>query len=120
MKKNVVRRVSALFASKTSKRAGVEANTAVALIQSKTTGSKPPTSVFWPSDLLPAQCPESRILMYGYDTKITKYMRDATNKNSIFSHSKDLLYALCREREPDRPLIFVAHSPGGILVKEVS
>ena len=75
--------------------------------------------VFWPADLLPNECPNSRILVYGYDTKITKYMTGATNKNSVFSHSKDLLFALCRERMLDRPLILVAHSLGGIVVKEV-
>ncbi|KAK3333026.1 hypothetical protein B0T19DRAFT_381655 [Cercophora scortea] len=75
--------------------------------------------VFWPADLLPQECPRARILMYGYDTKITKYMAGATNKNSVLSHSKDLLFALGRERVPDRPLILVAHSLGGIVVKEM-
>src|ERR1700712_490406 len=76
--------------------------------------------VFWPADLLPEQCPSARILMYGYDTKVSKYMAGATNMNSIFSHAKDLLFALGRERATsiDRPLIFVAHSLGGILAKE--
>jgi hypothetical protein len=58
--------------------------------------------------------------MYGYDTKITKYMAGATNKNSVFSHSKDLLFALSRETTANRPLVFVAHSLGGIVVKEAS
>ena len=79
-----------------------------------------PTPVFWPADLLPKQCPNARILVYGYDSMVTKYMTGATNKNSIVSHGKDLLHALSRERELDRRLIFVAHSLGGIIVKEVS
>ncbi len=77
------------------------------------------TSIFWPRDLLPEQCPRSRILVYGYDTKVTKYMTNATNKNNVFQHGKDLLYALGRERELNRPLVFVAHSLGGIVVKEM-
>ncbi|KAK3941378.1 hypothetical protein QBC46DRAFT_431135 [Diplogelasinospora grovesii] len=76
-------------------------------------------SAFWPRDLLPNECPNSRILVYGYDTKVTKYMAGATNKNTVFSHSKDMLFALGREREQGRPLIFVAHSLGGIVVKEM-
>lgn len=78
-----------------------------------------PAPIFWPRDLLPRECPNSRIIMYGYDTKVTKHMTGATNKNSIFSHAKDLLHALRRSRKVDRPLIFVAHSLGGIIVKEM-
>jgi len=87
----------------------------------ESTGGSTP-NVFWPADLLPQQCPNARILVYGYESKVSKYMRGATNKNSIFSHAKDFLFALGRERATsvDRPLIFVAHSLGGILVKEVA
>lgn len=87
------------------------------MIKAHNTGS---TSVFWPADLLPKDCPNSRILMFGYDSKITKYTAGAINENSIFSHSKDLLFALARQRILDRPLICVAHSLGGIIIKEVS
>ncbi|KAL2192988.1 hypothetical protein P885DRAFT_46402, partial [Corynascus similis CBS 632.67] len=77
-------------------------------------------SVFWPADLLPTVCPRARVLVYGYDTKVTNYMASPTNKNSIYSHAKDLLFALSRETEPQRlPLSFVAHSLGGIVVKEM-
>ncbi|KAK4455149.1 hypothetical protein QBC34DRAFT_108469 [Podospora aff. communis PSN243] len=75
--------------------------------------------VFWPADLLPVVCPRARVLVYGYDTKVTNYMTSSTNKNSIYSHSKDLLYALSRDISPGRPLVFVAHSLGGIVVKEM-
>ncbi|SCO88743.1 uncharacterized protein FRV6_12870 [Fusarium oxysporum] len=76
-------------------------------------------SVFWPADLLPQICKEARILTFGYDTKITKFTSGPTNTNSIFSHGKDFLFSLGREYVQDRPMIFIAHSLGGILVKEM-
>ncbi|KAH7316958.1 hypothetical protein B0I35DRAFT_451752 [Stachybotrys elegans] len=74
--------------------------------------------VFWPSDLLPKDVPGARVLTFGYDSKITKYLSGPTNQNSLLAHAKDLLFSLSRERIPDRPTIFVAHSLGGIVVKE--
>ncbi|KAK4460162.1 hypothetical protein QBC42DRAFT_230113 [Cladorrhinum samala] len=79
----------------------------------------PQGTIFWPAEFLPKDCPNSRILVYGYDSKVTKYMAGPTNKNTILSYSKDLLYALERETTAGRPLIFVAHSLGGIVVKEM-
>ncbi len=76
--------------------------------------------VYWPGDLLPAEFPKARILAFGYDTRVTRYMANATNQNSIYAHGKDFLFALSRRREQGRPLILIAHSLGGILVKEVS
>ena len=77
-------------------------------------------NVFWPGDLLHEECPDSRILLYGYDTKVMKVFRGAANRGSIYSHSKNLLFDLVRARPVGRPLIFVAHSLGGVVVKEVS
>ncbi|KAI1025275.1 hypothetical protein LB504_010002 [Fusarium proliferatum] len=78
-----------------------------------------PAVVFWPVDLLSRDFPNSRILVFGYDSKITKYSAGAVSENSVFSHSKDLLFALALERPLRRPLICVAHSLGGIIFKEM-
>lgn len=76
--------------------------------------------VFWPGDLLPRDCSGARILTWGYDSRITRFHTAPTNKNDIFSHAQDLLCALSAERPLNRPIIFVAHSLGGIIVKDVS
>ena len=73
----------------------------------------------WPRDLLPRDCSTARILVWGYDSHITKGY-SSSNKGNIFAHSKDLLYSLRRDKPPRRPIIFVAHSLGGLIVKEVS
>ncbi|KAK4206609.1 hypothetical protein QBC37DRAFT_121152 [Rhypophila decipiens] len=75
--------------------------------------------VYWPRDLLPSQCPWARVLAWGYDTVVTKTFTAPSNKNNVLSHAKDLLFSLGRERPTDRPVVFVAHSLGGIMVKEV-
>lgn len=76
--------------------------------------------VYWPRDFLAyeEECKQARILTYGYDSKITRGYENA-NLNTFFSHAKDFLYGLRREKPPRRAVIFVAHSLGGLLVKEV-
>ncbi|KAI0162080.1 hypothetical protein GGR57DRAFT_498426 [Xylariaceae sp. FL1272] len=76
--------------------------------------------VYWPRDFLSKEdwCQTARILAYGYDSKVTKGY-EKTNKNNLFSHAKDLLYALQREKPARRPVLFVVHSLGGIILKEV-
>jgi hypothetical protein len=77
------------------------------------------SNVFWPQDLLPEDCLRAQIWTWGYDTKVTKGY-EAANHNSLFAHARNLLFALKRKREIGRPLVFVTHSLGGIIGKEVS
>jgi len=76
--------------------------------------------VYWPRDLLAgeAPCQKARILAYGYDSKVTRGYGNAS-QNNLFMHAKDLLYTLQREKPARMPVIFIAHSLGGLLVKEV-
>ena len=76
--------------------------------------------VYWPRDLVPVTLPNARVLTYGYDTNI-RYRFDAPiSKCTVYDIGMDLLVSLEAERrsEHSRPLIFVAHSLGGIVVKE--
>ncbi|KAF7507851.1 hypothetical protein GJ744_010015 [Endocarpon pusillum] len=85
---------------------------------SSSQGDSSDKTVFWPLDLLPTDCTDARILTFGYDSQVTKGYA-AADKSSIFSHGRDFLIELGRDREVQgRPLILVAHSLGGIVVKE--
>jgi hypothetical protein len=78
-------------------------------------------SVYWPRDLLPHTVPNARVLTYGYDTSITHRVVSLPSKITLYDIAGDFLVALEAERRPDasRPVLFVAHSLGGIVVKEM-
>lgn len=79
------------------------------------------SAVYWPRDLLPATVPNARILTYGYDTHIRHWASQPISRNTVRDIAWDFLVALeaCRREEPARPLLFVVHSLGGIVVKEL-
>ena len=55
-------------------------------------------SVFWPRDLLPSDCPECRIMTWGYSSHVSRFFGGPANQNSVLDHAKDLLYAIDRDR----------------------
>ena len=77
--------------------------------------------VFWPRDLLPDTLPDARILTYGYDTRLRHAFlgQGPATKTGVYDLAWSFLLGLAARRaDPSRPLLFVAHSLGGILVKE--
>ncbi|KAG8824605.1 hypothetical protein FRC17_009068, partial [Serendipita sp. 399] len=73
----------------------------------------------WLKDLLPADFPNARILSYGYDADTRSFAKTSTQ--TIFHHAEAFAEALSRQRtaNPERPIIFLAHSLGGIMLKKV-
>ena len=57
--------------------------------------------------------PRARVLIYGYDLSSTA---------AISEHARHLLEKLTNARKtcPERPILFVAHSLGGVILKQVS
>lgn len=110
--------IARLFGRKkaTSKQLVGEPTTALSISSIDSTNK---LEIYWPTDLLPVQCPQARIMVWGYDTMVTRGPAQAANKSGIFTHGQNLLYALDRQRDFRKPIIFVAHSLGGILVKEM-
>jgi hypothetical protein len=79
------------------------------------------TPVYWPQDLVPLTIPSARVLTYGYDTHIRHWSGPSLNQNTIYDIAWDFLVSLEAERrnDPERSIIFVAHSLGGIVIKEM-
>ncbi|KAI5460176.1 hypothetical protein BGZ63DRAFT_512083, partial [Mariannaea sp. PMI_226] len=74
-------------------------------------------SMPWPQTLLPSKVEDARILSYGYRITLTE-----THGPSFQYHSMNLLVSLADDRSACdatyRPLIFVAHGAGGLLIKQ--
>ncbi|KAK5660350.1 hypothetical protein OQA88_12891 [Cercophora sp. LCS_1] len=78
--------------------------------------------VFWPRDLLPKTLPDARVLTYGYDTHIRhKVFGPAPNRMTLGDFARDLLVSLEAQRrpQPSRPILFICHSLGGNVAKEM-
>ncbi|MCJ1393162.1 hypothetical protein MMC18_006034 [Xylographa bjoerkii] len=70
--------------------------------------------------LLPSNLKNSRILTYGYNAMVTAVLGKASS-DRILQHAQTLVAELVADREfedaTQRPIIFVCHSLGGIIVK---
>lgn len=75
----------------------------------------------WPKDLLPSKMSNARIMTWGYDAQVANFFEKAS-QSSMFNHAQQLLQDISMERstadERERPIFFVAHSLGGLVVKD--
>lgn len=82
-------------------------------------------TTLWPEKLLPEKVPQARILTFGYDADIYHFWLKPTSDNSIKNHADNLTAGLVglrhgKEQTATRPIIFVAHSLGGLVCAQVS
>ncbi|KAL4878823.1 hypothetical protein BJY04DRAFT_105403 [Aspergillus karnatakaensis] len=75
--------------------------------------------VCWPQQLLNKDIPQSRIITWGYEADLVNFVGSASHA-SIFMHADNLLTDIGNLRRGcnNRPLIFLCHSLGGLVVKE--
>ncbi|CAG9954248.1 unnamed protein product [Clonostachys rosea f. rosea IK726] len=80
--------------------------------------SNPQPRPFWPHEFIPHDIPEAIVWTYGYNSEVISGVFTPNNENSVFQHGRDLAGRFEREIKNEHPVIFVAHSLGGIILKE--
>ncbi|KAI9720649.1 MAG: hypothetical protein M1812_002829 [Candelaria pacifica] len=70
----------------------------------------------WLRDFLPERLPRARVLLYGYNSNVAFSSSSAGVREFADNLLERLYYK--RKKAPSRPVIFVCHSLGGIIVKE--
>ncbi|KAH7139590.1 hypothetical protein B0J13DRAFT_608863, partial [Dactylonectria estremocensis] len=75
-------------------------------------------AVCWPKSILSNLLPQARILLFEYEAKVEEFWA-VKSKNGIDSYAVDLLDEVidyrAKNKTSDHPVIFVAHSIGGIV-----
>eukprot|EP01113_Clastostelium_recurvatum_P006291 TRINITY_DN12852_c0_g1_i10.p1 TRINITY_DN12852_c0_g1~~TRINITY_DN12852_c0_g1_i10.p1 ORF type:complete len:209 (-),score=35.39 TRINITY_DN12852_c0_g1_i10:484-1110(-) len=71
-------------------------------------------SVCWPRDWLPHDFPHARILSVGYEVYLSKWFGNAL---PLVEQSSIMMHKLRLADVGDRPVVFIAHSFGGLVVK---
>ncbi|XP_012722857.1 protein SERAC1 [Fundulus heteroclitus] len=76
----------------------------------------------WPKSWLAADCPNLRVLSVEYDSHLSDWMAKCPAENqrkSMAYRSRELLNKLKLAGVGERPVVWVAHSMGGLLVKKM-
>lgn len=89
----------------------------------KNTWTSKASKSFWPRDLLPEfiKDQKARVLVYGYDADVASLGSVGATKDKIHTHAERLVADLFANRRirkaTERPILFIAHSLGGLVVK---
>ena len=83
------------------------------------TRGKDPNGKAWISDFLPSQLPHARVFSYGYDSNFVHSSSIARIPEFAMNLLAWLKLRRSTESERQRPLLFICHSLGGIIVKKV-
>ncbi|CAL8317020.1 unnamed protein product [Merluccius merluccius] len=85
-------------------------------------GSREDYTECWPKSWLAADCPNLRVLSVEYDSHLSDWKAKCPAENqrkSLAFRSRELLNKLKSAGVGERPVVWVAHSMGGLLVKKM-
>jgi hypothetical protein len=85
-------------------------------MQRKGAAQNPATQICWPQQWLPMDVPNCRVISIGYDIFLSKWFGSAL---PIEQQSLQIIKKLKLAQVGNRPIIWVAHSFGGLIVKEM-
>lgn len=78
------------------------------------------SDVFWLRDLLPRYIPSARVLVYGYALEPESFLSGRSCER-VLQHAQTLVAELeadrCESNASRRPLVFICHGLGGLIVK---
>jgi len=90
---------------------------------SETTWLHEASNIHWPRDLLTEDLQDCRILTFGYDADVVNMFSPDSNaaKSQLSNHAEKLVENLVafrrKTKTQSRPIIFIAHSLGGLIVQ---
>lgn len=81
------------------------------------------SGIHWPSHLLGQDIPGIRVLSFGFDADVVRFLgRESASNSRLTNHAESLVNNLVQEREQseaeERKIIFVAHSLGGLITEQ--
>eukprot|EP01114_Cavostelium_apophysatum_P016720 TRINITY_DN4813_c0_g1_i2.p1 TRINITY_DN4813_c0_g1~~TRINITY_DN4813_c0_g1_i2.p1 ORF type:complete len:967 (-),score=177.73 TRINITY_DN4813_c0_g1_i2:15-2915(-) len=74
------------------------------------------TTIIWPRDWLPESFPNARILSVGYDLSLSRWVGDAL---PLEQQSMEIMNKLNMAGVGKKPTIFITHSFGGLIAKQM-
>ena len=78
-------------------------------------------AVMWLKDLLPHDVPNARIMSWGYNADVFDKEGNGLDQQRVYHHAASLVSELALHRQMTdterRPILFIAHSLGGIILK---
>ena len=71
----------------------------------------------WLRDFLPQDIPSARIFLFGYNSNVAF----SSGNEGVYDQANTLCFTLggYREDVPHRPIVFIGHSLGGLVIKQV-